>query len=480
MRFRNVQLINPPLDDRYIASSKAGVYPPTNLVALSSYLKRCAPSVQVSIVDGETISLDGCLRRVGKELVGISANIFTYGNCLKLAQQAKENGAFVVLGGPYASTMAPVILKTRKFVDGVIAGDGERALASLVCDEPLGKIPNLVYRRSHHVLEGGNPNGHFSLRSLRHDEAIIRSPEQEMNLNDLPLPDYDDVDLEPYFTSFRERYPFKPFDGTMAMYSSKGCHWGAKHGRCIYCCIQNPGWRLKRPEVVWRELTHLRSSYGVRFFWDVSDTFTSSKKWLARLLEFKPDDGFHFLVYGRSDDIDEEMASLLKALGVYEVFIGAESGDDRALDAFRKGYQGARSLEAVAVLARHDIKVIFSFVLGAPGEDERSLRSSVLLAEDVRRIGNVSECFSNILLPIPGAPAFDEHVMNSPLRQKYGDADLFDLEEIRRDWAAEFCRVPYRRLEAVRDEISSLFPIQSSFGKPRAAKALATAAQDSR
>jgi radical SAM superfamily enzyme YgiQ (UPF0313 family) len=134
----------------------------------------------------------------------------------------------------------------------------------------------------------------------------------------------------------------------------------------------------------------------------------------------------------------------------------------------RKGYTGVQGFKAVECLRRHEMQAIFSFVLGVPRESEESLANSLLLAERVARVGNVSEVFSNILLPIPGSAAFDELLLRSPLARKYAGRDLLPLEDMRHDWVDHFCSVPYQRLEEVRDEILNMFPLGSSFGKPRA------------
>ena len=80
--------------------------------------------------------------------VGINCNTLTYKTAIEIAKVAKNKGATVFLGGPYASVMAEQILANQAFVDCVVAGDGELAIKMILENQPYDIIPNLVFRKN--------------------------------------------------------------------------------------------------------------------------------------------------------------------------------------------------------------------------------------------------------------------------------------------------------------------------------------------
>ena len=62
--------------------------------------------------------------------------------------------------------------------------------------------------------------------------------------------------------------------------------------------------------------------------------------------------------------------------GVRHVFVGQESGDQRILDAMKKGTSVDQVKPAVAALARSGVCATFSFIHGFPGEDAASMETT--------------------------------------------------------------------------------------------------------
>jgi len=96
--------------------------------------------------DGTKIEIfDGELYRDNKSLedkidqnarvVGISATSFNYPNVLEIAQKAKENGSFVVLGGLHSTYFGETILQNRSihFYDERLPQFHNRGIAQIVC-----------------------------------------------------------------------------------------------------------------------------------------------------------------------------------------------------------------------------------------------------------------------------------------------------------------------------------------------------------
>lgn len=441
---KKVQIVNAGLIKGYMRSSRTGTYPPPGIAALAAFIKHNAPSIEVELFDGEILNTDVICQKIEADVVGISCNIMTYESALQIAQAASEKGSKVILGGPFPTSMPETILKNRPFVDAVVVGDGELALHKYLNDAPYESIPGLTFRK-------GN--------------IIYRNPEGFLDLETLPHPDYHNLPLEKYFESYEARYSeFKPFKKSLAIYSRKGCIWrDASKGGCVFCMIPHKGVRYKSPQRMWEEINFFNRQHGVNFFWEVCDTFTEDSHWIDALVQTKPADiDVSFHVYGRPSNISRKMAKQLKRLGVYEVFIGAESGDDRILTLMNKGVRVDQTRQAVQNLAEEGINVVVSFVLGLPGETPHTLQKSVDLARELYLYGNIIETSASILLPIPGSNAFNMLTSIPVMKQKHS-SDTLDLEELKTDWIHTFTSTSPSELQSALDEMVKIFPLNNTF-----------------
>jgi len=446
MKHNSLQLCNAPMSAGYMHSTRTGTYPPLNIATIGAFIKERDPSREVELLDGDMIGMTNLCNRIGSEVVGISCNIMTYDSALKIAESAAANGSKVVLGGPFPTSMPKTILKNRPYVDAIVSGDGEIAMHKYLKGEPARSIPNLCFREA---------------------DSIVMNPAEVVDLETLPFPDYMNLPLEDYFESYEARYSeFKPFRKSLAIYSRKGCIWrDASKGGCVFCMIPHKGIRYKSPRRMWEEIRFFNRKYGVDFFWEVCDTFTENSQWIDEFLWSKPSDiDVSFQVYGRSCNISPKMAKQLKELGVYEVFIGAESGDDEVLKLMNKGIKVEQTRRAVDLLAQEGISVVVSFVLGLPGETERTLEKTMDLARELYRYGNIVETSTSIMLPIPGSNAFDMIMKEPGMRSKYS-SDVLDLEELKFDWARNFTHTNVDELQSALDSTLKIFPLNETFSQ---------------
>ncbi|MBM4373410.1 MAG: hypothetical protein FJ098_17265, partial [Deltaproteobacteria bacterium] len=127
---------------------------------------------------------------------------------LRIAAWARDRapGIHVTLGGPWCAA-ARDLLRTDSVVvsrvDSVVTGEGELPLAGLVRaireGENVSRIPGLLLPREGGVLDTG--------------------PARELSLEELPPPDFGDVDWS--------LYPQR----TVSFRTVRGCTWG----RCLFC-----------------------------------------------------------------------------------------------------------------------------------------------------------------------------------------------------------------------------------------------------
>ena len=430
-----VQLVN-PYPEEFFQSRIMDCYPPLGLLSIATYLKSKSEGIDVEVLDASTDSQEEVESAVDADIVGISTTIGTYKNALRVAQIAKNAGARVVLGGPYANALATEILLNREYVDCVVAGDGEEALFGYVMGEPLAEISNLVFRK----------NG-----------RVARNPVRPLDIGRLPKVSFEYVDVTKYFANFRERFAFLgerlESSRELPVYSRKGCTWRMRGG-CLFCSISDRACRVKPPRMVWEEIEESVRRHGANGIYDVSDDFLSDLPWLEEFAGMRRGD-VYFVLMARSNLITDLTADLLSKLDCARVFLGIECGDQEMLDNMNKGTTVQDNVNAVRLLSGKGIKVTAGVVLGAPAENQESLENTMRLLDRLIAFGNLDVIDPNVLIPIPGSPSYGRLLSVPEMDEKYRGKDMFDATELQRDWVRHFCHIGFGDLLGAIDALKS-------------------------
>ncbi|GAH83644.1 unnamed protein product, partial [marine sediment metagenome] len=180
--------------------------------------------------------------------------------------------------------------------------------------------------------------------------------------------------------------------------------WASKTGGCVFCGRIDRHYRARSPKKVWEEIVWLHNRYGTDYVWDVSGSFTGNLEWVKDFQKAKPQDlNVALEVYSRASEITPEIGPLLKAIGVYKVFIGTDSGDTNCLIKARKGTTPKLNLDAVRLCAQQNIVLTLGFVIGLPGETDASLENTLNHAKQLVSEGEVETISCAVLLPVPGS-----------------------------------------------------------------------------
>ena len=105
-------------------------YQPLGLAHIATFLEE--NGIDVEIADGVVLGLQRTLDRCSGDIVGIGFNCFNIGDMEAVAEKAKSQSTFTVLGGHAASAMADLLLAQNPNIDAVVVGDGEWAMLGLV------------------------------------------------------------------------------------------------------------------------------------------------------------------------------------------------------------------------------------------------------------------------------------------------------------------------------------------------------------
>lgn len=441
-----IQLINPNVDvgKNYVD----GVYWPTSLLSIGTYVKKHHPNIEIEILDGPLIGTQEDLEnKLDGDLIGITSNTLNYGNVIRTARKAKEKNAKVIVGGPHPTAVGELILRNRPFIDVAVRQAGENAFLKYLENEPLNKIPNLIYRK----------NKGISSNPVNIDNIALHS-ELDLEL----------LDLEKYFTKHKKIFPDLP-ERTVVFFTHFGCKWRDKTEGCSICSIPQGHERLK-PKEMWKRIEKLKNEYDIQGIKDYGDDFISDRKWIEELVKTRPKSLDEFVIagiYASPRYLSEDMADLLKKLNVELVYLGFESGSNEILKLMNKGCTAEQNYISAKRLADRDIGILASYVLGLEGESEKTLSDTYSLAKKVADLRTTELSQAGIIALYPGSRIHRKLIEVVP---EYGRTDLFDVEGTRKEWIKHFCKfesdakAAYRTLEETAHKITDLSPLKSYLG----------------
>jgi radical SAM superfamily enzyme YgiQ (UPF0313 family) len=170
-------------------------------------------------------------------------------------------------------------------------------------------------------------------------------------------------------------------------------HWIVSTSRgCPYACTfcSSPAvWgrkvRWRSPEHVVEELVTLRRA-GLRQVAFKDETFTLSVERVEALCQAIIDSGVDlwWSCDTRADCLDEERLAWLRRAGCHEISLGVESGSPKMIEYHNKRETPEHVVEATQMARRLGIQVRQYYIVGTPGECEKSVRDTVHLIERSR------------------------------------------------------------------------------------------------
>lgn len=374
---RRVMLIYPPAT--VYGTGLLGPHIPMGLLYLTGFLKEKGVAVKLldalgadskrMVVKGKgrrfgmsPEKIAGEIRKFNPDIVGIGT-MFTayYDDSLEMAELVKkvDKNILVVLGGSHVSINPEKVVK-NKWIDVVVFGEGEETLWELTKENDLRKIDGIVYKVSGKIVKN-------------------KTRELVRNLDDLPFPAWEDLDLNIYGLgggSFNMRKPVFP------IVSSRGCP-----GHCVYCSVNfvwRHRWRGRSAKNVVDEMEMLMNQYGAKEFAFQDDSVSVDKirldkicdEIIARKLDIKwttPNGIAHWT-------LTKPLLKKMKEAGCYRITFGIESGDPE----LRRWIGKPFSLEQARDLTRYANKIgywtLATNIIGFPYENEEKMINTLNFA----------------------------------------------------------------------------------------------------
>lgn len=364
-------------------------YPPLGILYISAYLE--ANGFNNEVYDSTFSNLPALqahIRETRPGIIGIYTNLMTKLNVLKIIQFVKSDlllqDTKIILGGPEVRNHKEKFLEFG--ADIIVFGEGEDTMLDLVKAWSSGVAPDLQNMQG---IAFKNEAG----ITVMPDRVLIR------DINQLPFPNRKKIDLQLYFDAWKQKHGFSMVN----VNTMRGCPYSCKWcSRAVY----GGSYRRRSPKLVVDEIQWLQENYRFDMIWFVDDVFTINHKWLhefaAEIQERNISVSYEIIT--RSDRVNEEVLELLKQSGCFRVWIGAESGSQKIIDAMDRRVKVEQVRETIKMVKAYGMEAGTFIMLGYPGEEEADIKETL----HHLKYSNPDHYTITVAYPIKGTPLYTE------------------------------------------------------------------------
>lgn len=292
----------------------------------------------------------------GVRIVGCTSTFTQHVPSLALLHHVKilDPSITTMIGGANCEGLMGVATKRAfDWVDFVVSGEAD-LLLPVLCRRVLdgtagqGDLPEGVIGADHPALVGAAPAPRVAI--------------DDMDLT--PAPDFDD-----YFAALSASPLTTCIVPGLAMETSRGCWWGAKH-HCTFCGLNggNMAFRSKPADRVLAELDALADRYGITKFNIVDNILDLGyiKSLLPQLARPAP----YTLFYETKANLRRDQLETIAAAGIRRLQPGIENMHDAILKLVDKGTTGLLNLRLLKWARELGIFITWNFLWDVPGEQD--------------------------------------------------------------------------------------------------------------
>lgn len=387
-------------------------YPPLGTIQVASWIRD--HDHEVSLFDTNLIADPLLIKPFldGVDLLAIYDDGFNY--LTKMCLTNMREAAFEMIklakarGIPVAVSSSDSTDQYDLYIDAgadyILLGEAEETLLELCSvlqeDGDVRGIKGLVYKNEGESVNTGR-------------RPVLR------DLDQLPMPAWDLVDIEPYKSIWMEGNGY--FSLNLA--TTRGCPF-----KCNWCAkpIYGQKYNSRSPGHVVKEIEFLMKNFKPTHFWMCDDIFGLKPGWVQefdRLVKEKELE-FKYTIQSRVDlMLEGDQIDALASSGLYEVWVGAESGSQKVLDAMDKGTKIEQIYEATKLLKSKGVKVAFFLQFGYPEETRSDIQKTIDMVLELMP-DNIGVSVS---YPLPGTPFYDRVKLELDNKANWEDSDDLDL-----------------------------------------------------
>lgn len=406
-------------------------YPPLGTLYAASYLRERGRSVALfdAMLAAAVSDWGDALDRERPRLAVIYEDSFNYLSkmCLlrmreaafEMIDLATRRNCPVIVSGSDATDHPDLYL--ARGAAAVILGEGEVTLADLadrlLAGAPIAGVPGIAH------LDAAGTVQKSAAR------PFIRS------LDDLPFPAWDLVDVDRYRATWRAHHGYH----SMNLATTRGCPY-----HCNWCAkpIYGQRYAVRSAKSVVDEMVWLTHHFAPDHFWIVDDVFGLKPGWVEQFADLVREQRVRtpFRCLMRADQVTAAVGVALAQAGCRMLWMGAESGSQKILDAMEKGLR----VDDIRAASRHlraaGIDVGFFLQFGYPGETWADIEATLQLVRELKP----TDVGVSVSYPLPGTGFFDR------VRQELGHKqNWIDSNDLSTMYKATYAPDVYRRVHGL-------------------------------
>jgi len=364
-------------------------YVPLGILYISAYLE--SKSLAHELYDSTFSNFEKFkqyLLEKKPSLIGIYTNLMTKISVIKIMNFIKTESNLkhckIILGGPEIRYNAENYL--RQGANMLVVGEGEQTFYEL-CSGFLnnGELPS-------------NTEGTAYINAIN---EIFFNAERALlkDIDMLPMPARDKIDLKLYGNTWKNHHGYSMY----SLSTMRGCPY-----TCKWCsrAVYGGTYRRRSAALVADEMQILQKFYQPDRLWFVDDVFTISHKWLREFASelAKRNLKIPYEIITRADRMNAEVIQILKETGCFRVWIGAESGSQKIIDAMDRRVDVKMVREMIISTKKAGIEAGTFIMLGYPGEQKKDIRETI----EHLKIADPSFYTITVAYPITGTPLYNE------------------------------------------------------------------------
>ncbi|HWY12248.1 MAG TPA: radical SAM protein [Bacteroidia bacterium] len=391
-------------------------YPPLATLYAAAFLRK--NNFDVSFFDTQFCNsgkdIVEVLKKIKPNLFVICDDSFNYLSkmCLtnmrdaafEMQRIAKQNGCKVVVSSSDAADNYEKYLN-EEGADFVISGETEQTLLELACylekdNKQFDEIKGLIYKKNNTTIK-------TTSRPLMKD------------LDQLPYPAWDLVDISSYKKIWQKKHGYFSIN----LVTTRGCPF-----KCNWCAkpVYGNRYNSHSPGYIVGLIEYLQQKFEFDHIWFADDIFGLKPGWLKEFADLmkKNQIEISYKIQSRADLLlEEENIKYLSQSGCETVWMGAESGSEKILDAMDKGITVEQIYDAVEKLKQQKIKPSLFLQFGYPGETMEDISLTIkmvnkLVPEDIG---------ISVSYPLPGTKFYEKVKNELDQKANWKDSDDLDL-----------------------------------------------------
>lgn len=358
----------------------------------------------------------------------------------KMIHAAKEVKSIVIVCSSDSSDHCEDYLGAG--ADYIVRGEGEETLKELIetieTNKNIGTVLGVTY----------GTKGDLHTNPSR---PVIK------DLDQLPLPAWELVDMEAYKNIWIKHHGY--FSLNVA--TTRGCPF-----KCNWCAkpIYGNRYNSRSAEHVLGEIEYLINTFHPTHFWMCDDIFGLKPGWVEKFgqLVKQKKISFKYKIQSRVDLLlESEVVNHLASSGAETVWVGAESGSQKILDAMDKGTTVDQIHTSTRLLKKHNIKVGFFLQFGYLGEQLEDIDKTIQMVLQLMP----DEIGISVSYPLPGTGFYEKVKATMDEKQNWKDSDDLDMM-FQGAYSSSFYKVLHRYVHSRYRSQRGLDRIKLMFKKP--------------